>query len=381
VKVCFIKKEKLSKIGLAALLSCGVSLPTSHAAVFANLDLTASGAGAANAVVAGSGSISDSIYNPAGLAWQEGVQATIGSQTLYRNNAVELGGSINSGDLNYPGAEIFGISWMPKGESWGISGSLSVPYATKNDWSYSFPTLSRMSLNMKRYSTDILWRASNTMGVAAGLDFYDTRLTLNTGGTSFSGSDWSDVGAHMGVRWEFMPFWTLGVHYRQGVKASASNTVGDITQINLPNEWAVGLAHSLHDDEILLELDIKRSAWSSLDNLNVSNNGVNSQTNLANLKDTTDAMLGMTWYWRNDTQLRLGYAYEQGANQSAGYQPLLSDSSGYRLTAGFGGMMATMHLDVTWTGTYYSHQDVSGAYAGRYTDSRNSFMFSLSKKF
>ncbi|MDX8381389.1 MAG: outer membrane protein transport protein [Ghiorsea sp.] len=381
MNIYFLKKERLFKIGLAALLSCSFSLPSAYAAVFANYDLTPVGAGAANAVVAGTGSISDAIYNPAGLAWQDGVEAMIGSQTLYRNNAVELNGSVNSGDLNLPSAEIFAISWMPKGGSWGISGSLSIPYSAKNDWSFSFPTLNLMSLNMKRYSTDIIWRGSNSLGIAAGMDVYDTSLSLNTSGSSFSGSDWSDVGAHMGIRWEFTPFWTLGVHYRQGVKANPSNSVGDIAHINLPDEWSVGLAHSMRDDEILLELDVKRSAWSSFDSLNVSNNGVNSQTNLFNLKDTTDAMLGMTWYWRNDTQLRLGYAYEQGASQSAGYQPLLSDLTGYRISAGFGGMMATMHLDVTWTGSFYSHHDVAGAYAGRYTDSRNSFMFSLSKKF
>ena len=179
-----------------------------------------------------------------------------------------------------------------------------------------------------------------------------------------------------------IPFWTLGVHYRQGVDVSMSNSIGDVASIQLPDEWSIGMAHSLSDDEILLELDVKRSTWSSLKDISVlSNTGTSLQSNTANLKDTTDAKLGLTWYWRNNTQLRFGYAYEQGANQSDGYQPLLSDLTGHKVSMGFGGMAATMHLDMTWTGTYYPRANGLGAYPGRYSDMRNSFMFSVTKKF
>jgi long-subunit fatty acid transport protein len=373
--------RRIKNIGLCALLSC-LTLQQVHAAVFENKDLTPAGAGAANAVVAGTGNLSDAFYNPAGLAWQDGVQAVVGNQSLYRHNSVEFGGSVRSGNEGLPGVSMLAISWKPKGLDWGISGSISTPFVGQNDWSASFPSLKKFDLKMQRYSADVIWRATNVLGVAMGLDIYDAGMALQTGGSSFSGSDWSDIGVHLGLRWEFVPFWTLGAHYRQGVNVSMSNWGGDVAKIQLPDELSIGLAHIFDDDEMLLELDVKRSTWSSLQSIDVlSQAGITLQSNVTNLRDTTDAMLGLTWFWQNNTHLRFGYAYEQGANPMAGYQPLLSDLTGHKMSIGFGGMAATMHLDMTWTGTYYARGHATGAYPGAYGDMRNSFMFSLTKKF
>ena len=372
--------SRITRFTACVVLLVGIS--TAQAATFENVDLTPAGAGAANAVVAGTGNLSDAFYNPAGLAWQDGVQMMLGNQSLYRHNSVAFNNSIRSGSEGLPNAALFAISWLPKGYNWGVAASVSIPYTSQNDWSASFPGLQLFDLNMQRYSGDIFWRVSNTLGVAVGFDMYDANLSLQTGGASFRGSDWSRVGAHMGLRWEIMPFWTLGVHYRQGVDVSMSNSIGDVASIQLPDEWSIGVAHGLADDEMLLELDVRHSTWSSLSHIDVlSKAGATLQSNTAYLRDTTDARLGLTWYWRHDTQLRFGYAYEQGANPSDGYQPLLFDLTGHKISMGFGGMAATMHLDVTWTGTYYARVSGTGAYPGRYHDMRNSFMFSVTKKF
>jgi len=380
-KLLMWSPSSVKKFAVCVLFT-GLGASTVQAATFDNVDLTPAGAAAANAVVAGTGSLSDAFYNPAGLAWQDGVQLMLGNQSLYRHNSVAFADSIRAGDKALGDVSILALSWMPEGESWGISASVSTPYRSKMDWSASFPNLKQFDLKMQRYSGDILWRTSNNLGIAAGFDVYDANLGLQTGGKLFSGSDWSDVGAHVGLRWEVIPFWTLGAHYRQGVDVSMSNSIGDVAGIQLPDELSIGVAHSLSDDEILLELDIKRSTWSSLKQIAVlSSAGASLQSNVANLRDTTDARLGLTWYWRNDTQLRFGYAYEQGANQSSDYQPLLSDLTGHKFSMGFGGMAATMHLDMTWTGTYYARANGLGTYPGRYSDMRNSFMFSVTKKF
>ncbi|HIP07472.1 MAG TPA: hypothetical protein EYG66_06390 [Mariprofundaceae bacterium] len=374
--------RKTLKKGLLTLLIAGSYMTsTSYAATFANDDLTPTAAGVANAVVAGSGHLTDAFYNPSALAWHEGVQAMFVNQTRYRTTKVDIAGVGYDGDTKPKIEDAFAVSWLPRGGSLGVAGSISTPYASRSNWSTAFPTLGFMDLEVRRYALDTFWRVNNTLGVSAGLDIYDTSLRLNSSGAVFSGSDWSDVGAHAGLRWQFMPFWTLGVHYRQGGNLSASNNAGDVAAMRLPDELNIGIAHNLMDDEMLVELDVKRSTWSSLTSLNVSNNGVNSQTNVANLRDTTDVRLGATWFWRHDTQLRFGYAYEQGANQAVGFQPLLADLTGHKISLGFGGMMSTMHLDVTWTGAWYNDLDTTGVYAGKYSDERYNFMFSLSKKF
>lgn len=377
----FLFTKLIKKSWLFPLFASCLLAPASQAATFVNTDITPTAAGAANAVVTGSGHLTDAFYNPSALAWQEGVQAMFVNQTRYRNSSVDVAGVGYDGKTKPSLADAFAISWMPRGGRFGVAGSISTPYAARSNWSSIFPNLGFTDLEIQRYALDGFWRVNNTLGVSAGVDIYDTSLRMDSATTRFTGSDWSDVGGHAGLRWELVPFWTLGVHYRQGVNVQASNNLGDIAQIQLPDELTIGLSHSLWDDEMLLALDIKRSNWSALQSMNVSNNGVNSQTNLANLRDTTDVMLGATWFWRHNTQLRFGYAYEQGANQAEGFQPLLADLTGHKITLGFGGMMSTMHLDVTWTGALYNDLDAAGVYAGTYSDDRYSLTFSLSKKF
>ncbi len=374
-----VVKQNIRRAMLSLILTSAFS-SVAYSAAFANNDLTAATAGSVNAVVAGTGNIADALYNPAGLAWQEGVQGLFSNTSRNRFHSVNIAGVGYNANNNLAGRTSFALAWLPKGGNVGVAWSLSNPYDTRSNWSSAFPSLGFMDLEMSRYTLDGFWRVNNTLGVSLGADIYDTRLRLDTGGKSFSGSDWSDVGAHIGLRWEFMPLWTLGAHYRNGTTAKASNGAGDKVNIDLPTEWSIGIAHTLMDDEMLWELDVKRSNWSSLQNLDVISSGGNGQSNLANLRDTTDIMLGATWFWRHDTQLRFGYAYEQGANQAAGFQPLLSDSNGHKISIGFGGEMATMHLDMTLTGYIRNRMHAVGTYAGDYKDSGYNFLFSLSKR-
>jgi len=370
----------IKKIVLYIGVSC-LFLQQAQAAVFENKDWTTAGAGSANAMVASADDVSVALYNPAGLAWQEGVQLMVGNQSRYQNNNVKRGALTYEADLELGSRNTFALTWMPKGGSIGVAVSSAAPYVSRENWSAAFPSLGGINLNARRYSADVLWRVNNTLGVAAGIDIYDTQLSLSSGGASFSASDLSEVAGHLGLRWEFLPFWALGVHYRQGAVSTVSNSLNDSIDLQFPDELTIGLSHGVSDDEILLELDVKRTKWSTFNNLLVANNGVASQNISVDLRDTTDVMLGMTWFWRENTQLRFGYAYEQGANQSVGYQPMLADLSGHKLTAGFGGAFATMHFDVAYTASFYNDLTVAGPYAGRYIDARYSFMFSLSKKF
>ncbi len=362
-------------------ISMGLCSAQASAASFENENLASDAAGVVNAVTAGIGSLSDALYNPAALAWQEGVQVMFTSQGRSRYVGVDTGSGSYGGNSSLGTRESFAFSWLPDGGQWGIAASVANPYDTRSNWQAAFPNLGFMNLEMTRYTLDGFWRVHNTLGVSLGLDIYDTSLRLDAGGKSFAGSDWSDMGAHAGLRWEFRPFWTLGILYRQGITAAASNQLGDTSKIVLPDDVRLGVAYALADDEMLVELDIKRTGWSSFKGFEVSNQGVVSQNHVAKLRDTTDIMLGLTWFWRHNTQLRFGYAYEQGANQADAYQPLVSDLSGHKIAIGFGGMMSTMHLDMTYTGYIKQKLSATGAYAGTYSDTGNQFMFSLSKKF
>jgi len=366
--------------GIAICLALITSQQT-WAAGFSHDDLTAAAAGSANAVVASADNISAAIYNPSGLAWQEGVQAMIGNQSRHRNLQGDLPIGSVTGTAGGSTLSMFAISWLPTGGSWGIAGSIATPYSTDTDWHQSFAdVLGETKIDLQRYTLDSFLRVNNTLGVSAGLDLYDVSSRVNSSGASFSGSGWSDVGFHAGLRWEFTPLWILGATLRQGMDVSVSDK-GSQFDFKLPDELTLGLAHDLLDDEMRLEIDIKHSRWSSLDALTVQSNGVVNQSLATNLKNTTDVSLGMTWFWRQNTQFRLGYAYLDKANKDDGYQPAIADFKGHRLSAGFGGMMSGMHLDVAVTGVVRKDANATGAFAGNYSDNFLSWMFSLSKKF
>jgi len=370
------------KLGLKVLGACAcalINVQSGSAAALAHDDLTAAGAGAANAIVAGADDISAAVYNPAGLAWQEGVQAMVGSQSNSRGISADTAGS---GDGNMRDLSVLAISWLPEGGDWGVSGAIATPYITQTNWNNQFTqAIGRTDIQFQRYSLDTFYRVNNTLGIAAGFDIYDTGISLASNASSFAASGWSNVGGHIATRWQFMPFWMLGVTYRQGTDVSVSNTVGDVFAMTLPDELSVAVAHDLFDDEIRLELAVKRSTWSSLQNLTVENNGTILQSLPTKLKDTTDASLGMTWFWRERTQLRFGYSYLQGANDLAAYQPAIADLTGHKFTAGFGGKMSGMHLDVSASYALYPQTTVTGVNAGSYKDSLLTWMFTLSKHF
>ncbi|MDQ7002943.1 MAG: outer membrane protein transport protein [Ghiorsea sp.] len=370
-------KLSLKVFGVCACVL--INIQHGSAAALAHDDLTAGGAGAANAVVAGADDISAALYNPAGLAWQQGVQALIGSQSNSRGIS---GGAKGSGDGNMRDLSVFAISWLPEGGSLGVSAAIVTPYIVQTNWNNQFSSaLGRTNMQFQRYSLDTFYRVNNTLGIAAGLDIYDTGISLASHATSFSGRGWSSVGAHMATRWQFIPFWTLGATYRQGAHVSVSNALGDSFAMTLPNELTIAVAHDLMDDEMRIELAVKRSNWSALSDLSVKNNGTVLQSLPTKLKDTTDASLGLTWFWRERTQLRFGYSYLQGANDLAAYQPAIADLTGHKFTAGFGGKMSGMHLDVSTSYAIYPQTAVTGAYADHYKDSLLTWIFTLSKKF
>jgi len=374
-------KQQFYFLGVGLMLA-SFSGTQAWAAALAHDDLTAAGAGAANAVVAGADDLSAAFYNPAGLAWQEGVQAMIGSQSRTKNINATVAGQSYEGDGSTPDLTTFAISWLPKGEILGAAASIATPYALNTNWGNAFPTqLGATSLVFQRYAVDAFWRLDNTLAVALGLDWYDTNVTLNNSTTSFSGSAWSKTAAHASLRWQFSPSWLLGIHFRQGADVDVVNGANAHVNIALPDELTLAVAHDLWDDEMRIELDVKRSNWSSFKNLNVVDNGVTSQSLPVNLKDTTDVALGAIWFWRQNTQLRFGYGYKQAANDLNSYQPAIGDQAGHRLSIGFGGMMSGMHLDMTYSGVISPAVNVAGNYAGKYNDTTTSMMFSLTKKF
>jgi long-subunit fatty acid transport protein len=369
----------MKRIVATALLALW-SLPA-QAGGLANPDLSTSGSGLANAVVAGVSDVSAAAYNPAAIAWQEGVKVMIGTGMHYRNSSVERAGGLHPNynkDLN---SKDFHALWMPHGSSLGISASLTTPYLASNDFRGLFTGVSSSDIRVRRTMVDAVYAINSNLAIAPGVDWYWSTADINRAGQSFRGSNKSGFGGHLGILWKPAPLWNVGAMLRSGARIKLSGTANSTMQLNLPDQFTLGVSHDMYD-ALRFEMDVDWTRWSTMKDLNVhAANGAVTQANNLNLRDSFAVMASATWWWRPDTQVRFGYAYDQGANRKSALQPIVADQPGHRLSLGAGADMFGLHLDAAYSYTFFAKQSASGAYAGIYHERRQVLSLALSKVF
>lgn len=362
----------MKKIG--AIVLCCMFVTSVEAGGFASPNMSASGMGVANAVVAGADDVSAAAYNPAGIAWQDGIQAMVGTNLQYRNSSVDLGTGIalnNGGAINL---NHLYASWMPRGSDLGVALAFNRPFEVDNDWSVAFPGSTGItSITMDRLSLDAIYRLNSSMAFAAGADWYISSATVQT----FSGNDKTSFGGHLSMKWKAAPTWSVGALARLGSNIALSGGAGQSLKIKLPDEFTFGVAHDFAD-AVRLEIDANWSRWSKLNDLNVTPGGT---VTTLDLKDSLTLMAGATWFWRENSQIRFGYAYDQGANSTTAFHPAVADQTGHKMSLGAGGDLFGVHADIAGAYTFYSKNSVTGPFAGTYRDRRYSFSLSVSKGF
>ncbi len=365
----------------ACLLTLGVCAfgPSASAALFANEDLSLSGMGAGNAMIAGAYDASAAAYNPAAIAWLEGVQLRADPVARYRNNSLRVPGALLPNMADAPDAVSTHLAWMPQGGDFGMGFSLSTPFHNVTMWSPGMPAVPDDWLQVRRASLDLVYVVNSTLSVAHGVDYYYAKTHITQGALSFAGKDKASFGAHVGLSWKFLPRWRLGMMLRKAPRLQLTDRVR-LRRIDLPDQLGLGISHDTHD-RLRWELDVEWTRWSALKDAGVTDGAATLIAVPLSLRDTVAVRAGLNWFWRRDSVFRFGYAYDQGANQTSAFQPVFSDQPGHRLTVGMGGEMFDIHLDLAYAYTFYAQQKVTGAYAGKYRDRRQSLGVAFSKSF
>jgi len=366
---------------LGAIVLCCLMATAAEAGGLAARNYSASGLGVANAMVAGVDDASAVAYNPSSLAWQDGIQGMVDINARYRNSSVDIGSGVapNLGPTDNL-THIY-LAWMPHDSSLGLALGYNRPFETGNDWGTAFPGVAgRTSLAINRLTLDGIYRINSSLAVAAGGDWYISSATMTQGAAVFSGNGRSTFGGHLSMNWKPAPTWSIGALARLGAKVKMSSSANQNLEVQLPDEFTVGIAKDVAD-AVRLELDADWSRWSKLKKLNVTSGGTAVQTNTLDLKDALSVMAGITWFWRERSQIRFGYAYEQGANSKTGYNPAIADQTGHKIALGAGGEVFGMHADLSYSYTVYPKYKVTGAFAGEYRDRRHSISLSFAKVF
>jgi len=368
---------------LSVTISLLLVSTTVHAGGISQPDHSASAIGVANAFVATADDASAIAYNPAGMAWQSGVSVLGGIVLPYRDSSVRLPAGIGANQSAEPTVGSIYATWSPLDSYWSAGFGFSPLYQVNNEWSNAFGAASGITkITVDHASFDSAYAINSSLAVGLGADWYITRANLTQGTQAFNGTDFTSFGGHASLKWKFMPAWSMGLMARSGTKINISGQANNQLSFKLPDEFTAGIAHDF-SEVWRLETDVKWTRWSAMDNLNVVGGGIITQPNALNLKDTITVMAGLTWTWLPNSQLRIGYAYDQGANRTATYNPAVADQDGHRMSIGAGGDLAGMHFDIAYSYIYFIKRTATGLpqFAGTYRDRKQAFAFSVSKRF
>jgi len=364
-------------IGVAIL---GGSL-CAHAGGFEQPNQSAAAMGVANAFAATANDASAMAYNPSGMAWLSGVNVTAGLALGYRDSSVKLAGGIAPNAGSEPTVGYIFATWSPLDSDVSAGVGFEPLYAINNDWGTNLGTQAGLTkLTVDHLSGDVVYALNSSLALGAGADWYVSRVNLTQGVNAFRGNNFAGFGGHLSLMWKPAHAWSMGAMLRSGASINVAGKASDSMSFKLPEQATFAIAHDFND-VWHLETDVKWTRWSSLKDMSVKKAGVVTQPNVLNLRDTLTVMAGLTWTWRENTQLRLGYAYDQGANKLAGFNPLMADQDGHKISTGVGANVYNMHLDLAYQYTLYSKKTATGAFAGTYRDRRQGVLLSVSKQF
>ncbi|MDX8377957.1 MAG: outer membrane protein transport protein [Mariprofundales bacterium] len=361
-------------ICVVTLLSISFHSTHVHGAAFAQDDQSAAGTALVNAFVASADDASAAHYNPAAIAWQEGINLAVGSVISYQNNSMRLPLYTAPNVGSPPIMQHLYLNWMPWDSRWGISLAFNKPYAFESRWQNEFSQQATMTqFSAQSLSLAGIYQPRSNLAIAVGLDVWQTKAKLQRSGSAMQElKDNSSIGGKAALLWKFAPYWRFGITARRGANTQAGN---------IPDTLQAGVAWDIRDS-VRLELDSKITRWAQA--MDADNPLLANLLSNVNMRDNVDIMLGMTWYWRPDAQIRLGYGRLQSANESSGFHPAFADVNANRFGFGLGMTLFDIHWDMAYAQSLMSRKQVSMSIPninGTYRERRQTLDFTATYHF
>lgn len=380
-------KQK-SIVGIGVAIAMGMMAGQGDAAGFSVQDQSASALGMANAFTAQADDPSAMAYNPAGIAWQPGAGLMLGGIIPYRNASAKVASGVASNQGGEPALTHFYASWMPLDGHWGVGFGVNRPFMMDNQWDSTVfgGQANRTTLKTFRTSADLVFALDSRLALAVGGDWFFATGDMDTITNRFRGSDRAAFGGHGSLLWKFYPGWSLGAIYRfnpaltlSGTNIAAVSSSAHMT-VSLPDEARIGLSYDILDN-LKFEIDGSWMRWSEMKNLNIV--ALNTQFNPLRMDNSYGLAAGIRWTWRENSQFRFGYAYDQAASRDIGFSPRIPDANQHRLSLGLGGDAFGAHFDAAFIYSFLQDRTITGgtAFDAVYRDTRYALALSVSTFF
>lgn len=400
-KICFLA-------GLLFIVS------HAHASSFRLPEATPLGLALSNAVVANPEELGALAYNPAAMAFHEGININAGLMAVDPNTEVSNATSTHSSNVDSP-VLIPGFYLMTSlTPQWSVGLNVGAPFGLETKWSPEiFPIFAgpldpleptHSKLELVNVNPNIAYRIGPDTSVALGMDYYRVNeALLNTKSIGIRG-DGEDWGWNIGLLHRAGP-WSFGASYRSGVTVDIEDTlnataVGSTasnatTSIESPELWQIGARYRANE-KLAVEFDIERMAWSSFELLTISHGSpsiTNPVVNVNDWSDSTAYRFGATYQLHPDLQLRAGDTFDETLQPDAHYTARIPDADRQTFSVGFakqfqgwaleGGYMYVLWEDRTISSSTPPAADANGtlAFNGTYKSHAHLLDLGFSKKF
>jgi long-chain fatty acid transport protein len=373
------------------------------AAGFRVSEQSAKATGMANAFTAQADDPSALSYNPGGIAFLKGSQATVGTMTILVPETKFTGTTPASPvtpvhekakqDIFLTPLVFATHSLESAPVSIGFAVNSFFPLAKRWDSQGAFRyNIQEIALKPINFQPTVAYRFDAwKLGVAAGFDYVyatvalrkevPTRPGLIGGGILDIEGSGHGFGYNLGAKWQPLPALSFGAAYRSRVKVDLSgdlnyaSTTGSLnrveTDITLPDILSLGVAYR-PVEKLTCEFDAERTGWSSYDKLALRFSGDNAA--MASLFGTPDRKdwkdvwayrLGLQYAVTPKVDLRAGWAYDESPAPAGTVGAELPDADRQNYTAGLGYHNDSGALDLSYMYVKFADRTTNTLAAGK----------------
>ena len=393
-----MKKNWMLVLILVALLGFA---PFAQSSGFLIYEHGAAAMGMAGAFVSIANNATAVFHNPAGMAWLQGTQISLGCTLIKPVGSLSL--------PNWPNPTYKNVKQLDQtfyapnfylthtfGDKLAAGIGVFAPYGLGTKWPKEYPLRYLGTSNEMQtifVNPAISYKVNENLAFGAGISYIHSSLSLNlvrlvkigpywTGDVpaSLDGATGDAVAFNAGVLYKAEKF-SFGLNYRSnfdikykgdialdtaGVPAPFKSyvpTTGDVqTTFKFPDIFTAGVSFNL-TEALLLAFDAQYYTWSRYDKYVIDITypagfpAAEPETVLENWKNTLLARLGLQYQLNESLALRCGVMYDWTPQPVESIDPNLPDANRYALTIGLGYRIGRILIDVGYQYEKFSNRE------------------------
>ncbi len=352
------------QLKLLAGLTIGLFGLQAQASGFRVPEISTTGMGLSNALVANKDEVGAMAYNPAIMAFHEGHTFQIGATMIgYNLSVTPTGGSKTDSTAKdtFFIPNLFLSAQTSENITFGLA--MNAPFGLETRWPKdTFPAFSgatdglepeHSKINMVNVNPSVAIKLDSKTSVALGVMFYDVNsLIFNSQGIDINGSGsgygWNLAMLHSTKNWDF------GLSYKSSVKAnlggsftSASGAYPAKASLEFPDMLQIGLLYRIND-RFNMEFDIERTGWDIFDKIVIEYAYTSTTTSTNNWKNALAYRLGATYQLSDKTRLRFGYSLDDTPQPAANFSARVPGNNRQLFSIGIGHDFDSWTLDAAY---------------------------------